>query len=387
MHMHIRPVVILLAIIFCASTPAWALDKINLSVPEKYRKGVFSQERVLEAMPGMRVAVFAADAPGARFMAASEDGTIFLSVPNDGTVLAFPDRDRDGVADEKIVFARGLKRPHGLAFRGKKLVVAETGSLVELEDTDNDLRADTKRILSDDLPAGGGHWTKSLAIAPDNTIFVSGGSSCNVCIEKDRRRAAVLKVAGPKSEIFATGLRNSVGIEFHPETGELWGVDNGRDSLGDDIPPEELNLIKEGGDYGWPHCYGNRVPDPEYGSPERCRGTIAPAVAFQAHSAPLGVAFGKGLDYFPKRLAESLFIALHGSWDRSEPTGYKLVAIHFKDGKPEGKPFDVVTGWLVEQEGDGWGRPVDALVGKDGALYLSDDRAGAIYRIFYSVAK
>jgi len=384
--MRIRPIVILPAILlFVLSSPAWALERITLHVPDKYKKGVFSEERVLEAPPGIRVSVFAADAPGARFMAASEDGTIYLSVPSDGTVLAFPDRDGDGVADEKVVFARGLKRPHGLAFRGKKLVVAETGSLIELEDTDNDLKADTKRVISGDLPAGGGHWTKSIAIGPDGAIYVSGGSSCNVCIERDRRRAAVLRFTGPDAEVFATGLRNSVGMEFHPGTGELWGVDNGRDGLGDNIPPEELNRIRKGGDYGWPYCYGDRLPDPGYGSPDRCKDTIPPAVAFQAHSAPLGVAFGKGLKSYPKRLTESFFIALHGSWNRSVPTGYKLVAIHFKDGRPEGPPFDVVTGWLVDE--DAWGRPVDALVGRDGALYLSDDRAGAIYRIYYSLAK
>ena len=336
-------------------------------------------------MPGMRVTLYAADAPGARFMAVSEDGTIFVSVPNDGTVLALPDRNKDKGADEKIVFARGLKRPHGLAFRGKSLIVAETGRLIELEDTDGDLKADTRRIISDDLPAGGGHWTKSLAIGPDGAIYVSGGSSCNVCVEKDKRRAAVLRFTGPEAEVFATGLRNSVGIEFHPKTGELWGVDNGRDGLGDDIPPEELNRIRKGGDYGWPYCYGDKTPDPEYGSPDRCKDTIPPVAAFQAHSAPLGVAFGTGLKSYPQRLAESLFIALHGSWDRSVPAGYKLIALHFKNGKPEGKPFDVVTGWLAGEEA--WGRPVDAMIGKDGALYLSDDRAGAIYRIFYMLAK
>src|SRR3972149_5748758 len=165
-----------------------------------------------------------------------------------------------------------------------------------------------------------------------------------------RRRGAVLRFTGPDAEVFATGLRNSVGMEFHPGTGELWGVDNGRDGLGDDVPPEELNRIRKGGDYGWPYCYGNKIPDPGYGSPDRCRDTVPPVVAFQAHSAPLGVAFGNGLKSFPKRLTESFFIALHGSWDRSEPTGYKLVAVTFKDGRPEGPPFDVVTGWALGEE-------------------------------------
>ncbi|OGP16609.1 MAG: hypothetical protein A2V21_300760 [Deltaproteobacteria bacterium GWC2_55_46] len=350
-------------------------------MPEKYRQGVFGDKLALKAMPGLKVSVFYAGSPGARFMAADKSGTIYLSVPEDGVVLALPDRDGDGAADEPVTFARGLKRPHGLVFKDRALIVAETGRLVELKDENGDLKADSTRVISRDLPSGGGHWTKSIDIGPDNAIYVSTGSSCNACIEKDRRRAAVVRFKDSgKAEIFASGLRNSVGIEFHPKTGELWGVDNGRDGLGDDIPPEELNRIELGGDYGWPFCYGKKQPDTDFGSAERCKDTVPPAVEMQAHSAPLGVAFGYSLK-FPERLRNVLYIAFHGSWNRSVPTGYKVIAIPFGDGKPSGKPFDVITGWL--SGGEAWGRPVDALVGRDGALYISDDKAGAVYRVTY----
>lgn len=357
------------------------LWQVAVDVPPRFSKGVFASPKELKVYPGLRVSVFASGIEGARFMAESPSGVIFLSVPSDGTVVALPDRDRDGVADDVTVYARGLKRPHGLAFRDGALLVAETGAIVELRDNDGDLRADTKRVLTTDVPSGGGHWTRSIELGPDGAVYLSAGSSCNACVEKDSRRASVLKFTGQNAEPFATGLRNTVGFEFHPKTGQLWGVDNGRDMLGDDLPPEELNLIVAGGDYGWPYCYGRRVPDPELGSAERCRKTKAPSVLMQAHSAPLGVSFGNRLK-FPGRLRNSLLIAFHGSWNRTVPTGYKVVAVPFNSkGKPYGKPFDVITGWHTG--GQAWGRPVDILAGRDGAMYVSDDAAGAVYRVVY----
>lgn len=361
------------------------LRQVTLEVPRKFRKGPFEGKRELKSLPGVKVSVFASGMIGARFMAENSDGVLFLSVPLDGTVLALPDRDKDGAADEVIVFARGLKRPHGLAFRNGELLVAEAGSVVALRDDDNDLKADSKKIITDDVPSGGGHWTRTVVIGPDNAIYVAAGSSCNACVEEDRRRAAVMRFVDSKAELYATGLRNTVGLEFHPTTGRLWGVDNGRDMLGDDIPPEEVNLIEKGKDYGWPYCYGKKNPDPELGSVERCQKTTPPQVEMQAHSAPLGVAFGYGLK-FPNMIKNSLLIAFHGSWNRSVPTGYKVVAVPFNDkGMPTGKPFDVITGWLVGEEA--WGRPVDVLVGRDGAMYVSDDHAGAVYRVTYEAPK
>jgi glucose/arabinose dehydrogenase len=373
-----------------AASSAPGPERVKVAVPEKFRSGVFKEPRTLTVPGGFKISVFASGLGRARFMAVGSDGFIYLSVPPEGKVLVLPDRDRDGVADEIKTFARGLGSPHGLAFRGGDLIVAGTGTLVLLRDEDGNLKADSKKTLTSDIPAGGGHWTRTVAIGPDQNLYVSAGSSCNVCVEDDPRRAAVLKFPpeGGKGELFATGLRNSVGIAFHPESKELWGVDNGRDWLGDDLPPEELNNIKEGQDYGWPHCYGDRVPDPEYGTPEKCAKTTAPEVRMQAHSAPLGIAFGMGgeggeggggLYEFPEKYQDVLFIAFHGSWNRSVPTGYKLVYVPFKKGRPSGGPEDFITGWQSGKEV--WGRPVMPVIGGDGALYLSDDKAGAIYRI------
>ena len=360
---------------------ALELSQAVIDVPEKFRKGVFAAQRELKAIPGLRVSVFAFGLEGARFMAESTEGVLFLSIPSEGKVVALPDRDKDGVADEVIVYAEGLERPHGLAFVDGSLLVAETGAIVELRDNGNDLKADTKRVVTAEVPSGGGHWTRSIVVGPDKAIYLSAGSSCNSCVEKDRRRATVLRFTGARPEVFARGLRNTVGIEFHPATGKLWGVDNGRDMLGDDLPPEEVNLIEEGRDYGWPYCYGRKLPDPRLGSPERCEKTTPPEVEMQAHSAPLGVAFGYGLE-FPKMIKDSLLIAFHGSWNRSVPTGYKVVAVPFNGkGMPAAKPFDVITGWHDGRKA--WGRPVDVLVGRDGAMYVSDDAAGAVYRVRY----
>lgn len=370
---------------FANSCLAQELKPVVVSVPEKYREGVFEKQRELKALPGFRVSVFASDLGGARFMAENSDGVIFLSVPSDGTVLALPDKDNDGIADEVIVYARGLKRPHGLAIRDGELLVAESGRVLSLRDSNGDLKADSSKVITEDVPAGGGHWTRTIVVGPDKALYVSAGSSCNACVEKDKRRASVLRFKDSKAELFATGLRNTVGLEFHPKTGGLWGVDNGRDHLGDDLPPEEVNLIEKGKDYGWPYCYGNRKPDPELGYKERCLRTVPPEVEMQAHSAPLGVAFGTGLN-FPKLVMRSLIIAFHGSWNRSVPTGYKVVAVPFNDkGMPAGAPFDVITGWL--SGGEPWGRPVDILVGSDGAMYISDDSAGAVYRVTYEAPK
>lgn len=361
-----------------ANADSGALVRTRLQVPEKYRTGSLKADRYLYVPKGWKVSVYAGGLEGPRHMAMDENGNIFVSLTSDGKVVALPDRDKDGAADEAVTFAEGLTKPHGLAFRGGELIVAETGRVVLLKDADKDLKADSKEVKTDEIPIGGGHSTRSLAISPSGEIFVSAGSSCNACVEKDKRRAAILKVNGKKTVVFASGLRNSVGIAVHPDTGDLWGADNGTDYLGDDLPPEELNRIVEGGDYGWPYCYGEKVPDPNMGSPERCKETVPMALGMQAHSAPLGIAFGKGLK-FPETYRDSLFIAFHGSWNRSVPTGYKVVAIPFKDGRPSGGPTDVITGWLTK---DGpWGRPVQPLVGRDGALYISDDYAGAIYRV------
>ncbi len=355
--------------------------KVALKVPGKYRSGVFAQTRYLYLPPGFKVSVFAALLAKPRMLAVGPDGFLYVTLPETGEVAVLPDKNRDGVADNAYVFASGLNKPHGLAFQCNDLIVAEADRLTLLRDEDGDMKADIRKVIVDSIPRGGGHWTRSVVIGPTGKLYVSAGSSCNACEEKEQGRAAITRYSnnGNGAKVYATGLRNSVGMAFHPENGELWAVDNGRDHLGDDLPPEELNKIIDGGDYGWPYCFGDRTPDPELGSQWRCKNTIPPVVKMQAHSAPLGIAFGKGLK-FPEQFRDSLFVAFHGSWNRTVPTGYKLVAVRFKDGKPDSLFMDFATGWL-EGNGGYWGRPVAPVVGSDGALYLSDDHAGAIYRI------
>jgi glucose/arabinose dehydrogenase len=211
-------------------------------------------------------------------------------------------------------------------------------------------------------------------------LYLSVGSSCNVCEEKDPRRAAIWRynADGSGGEPFAIGLRNAVGIAFHPDSGELWVTNNGRDGMGDDVPPETINQPKLGDDFGWPRCHAGEVIDPQFGSEGACEGVAQPAILMQAHSAPLGLTFASGDQLAP--FSGDMLVAFHGSWNRSEPTGYKIVRIPFESGSATGEVFDIVTGWLLPG-GDRWGRPVDVIVAHDGSLMISDDEAGRIFRL------
>jgi len=357
-----------------------SMVKVRLKVPGKYRMGVFATPRYLYLPPGFKISVFSARLTKPRMLAVGPDGFLYVSLPETGKIAVLPDRNHDGVADNAYVFASGLIRPHGIVWQGHDLIVAEADKLTLLRDENGDLKAEVRKTVANDIPSGGIHWTRSVAVGPSGKLYVSVGSSCNACEETEEKRASITRYStnGNGTKVYATGLRNSVGMAFHPEKGELWAVDNGRDHLGDDVPPEELNKIIDGGDYGWPYCFGDRTPDPELGSPWRCKNTIPPVQKMQAHSAPLGITFGSGLK-FPQRFKHALFVAYHGSWNRTVPTGYKLVVLPFKDGKPDGLFQDFATGWIDGNEY--WGRPVAPVVGGDGALYLSDDHAGAIYRI------
>lgn len=359
-----------------------ALVSVPLEVHDDDAVGPLATERWLAVPAGFGVRVFAARLGAPRFMASDANGVLHVSVPGSGRVLALPDRDGDGLADGPVVVAEGLDRPHGLAFHDGWLYVAENGRVIRLADDDGDLRADRSELVTEDLPAGGGHWTRTLGFGPDGALYVSAGSSCNVCVEADPRRAAISRFEpnGSGGQRFATGLRNSVGFVWHPETGELWATDNGRDWLGDDLPPEELNRIVEGADYGWPRCYGDRAPDPDLGAGADCSATEPPAVQLPAHVAPLGLAFLHDASV-PAAFQDDLLIALHGSWNRSQPDGYRVVRVAFADGQPTGAVADFAAGWL--EAGGFWGRPVQPIVGPDGHVYLSDDHLGVIYRFEY----
>ncbi len=346
------------------------LQEAALEVPPALRVGPFARERRLRVPAGFHIAVFA-QIPGVRFGTVAPDGRLVVSQMREGRVLAL---DSNGHA---TVLASGLRLPHGLAYRNGVLYVAETGRVVRVP------RPGETVTVVPDLPAGGGHVTRTLGFGPDGGMYVSVGSSCNACIEQDPRRAAILRFDpdGAHEEVYATGLRNAVGFAWDAGTGALWAVVNGRDWLGDDLPPDILVKVVRGGFYGWPYCYGNRILDPELGRPDRCREMLLPALEIQAHSAPLGMAFSRGTS-FPSKYQGGLFVGFHGSWNRSVPTGYKLVYIPFANGAPAGPAEDFAAGWL-QSDGTAWGRPVDPVVGSDGRLYLTDDHSGAIYRIWY----
>jgi glucose/arabinose dehydrogenase len=344
------------------------------------------EEITLQLPPGFEANVFAAGLDNPRFIAFGPDGLLYAAKRGQNRIVAMPDSDGNGQADEVQVFADGLDQPHSLVFHDGAWYVGVPSGVIRLKDSDGDGRAENREILVDDYPTSGAHRTRTVEFLPDGRMVVSIGSSCNVCLEEDPRRAAVVVYDGPHPTgegIFASGLRNAVGLAIHPESGELWATNNGRDFMGDDLPPETVYIVSEGVDYGWPGCHSGDIVDPEYGSPTACQDVGQPVVQMQAHSAPLGLAFYEG-DTFPDEYRGDLFIAFHGSWNRSVPTGYKVVRLPLQGSQPAGPVEDFAVGWLDEETGETGGRPVGLAVGPEGALYVSDDKGGFIYRITYN---
>lgn len=344
----------------------------------------------LKAPPGFRISVFAEDVDGARMMTLTPGGVLLVSESGEGKVVALPDFKHTGKAERIVTVLSGLTEPHGLAFYEGKLYVAEHDKVRRYDWDETKLRAFNPKTLAD-LPDGSGHSTKSL-VFHHGKMYISAGSTCNVCIERDPRRAVVMEFNpdGSGQKIFAKGLRNAVGLAVNPKTDTVWATVNGRDWLGDDLPPEVIvDLGNDGGDFGWPYCYGDRVPDPNFTKPgdDRCKNVTRPKVQMQAHSAPLGLAFYEGSE-FPAEYRNNIFVAFHGSWNRSVPTGYKVVRVKVDDkGQPQGGAEDFITGWLAPGEtkkGRWMGRPVGIAFGGDEAMYLSDDAGGVIYRVTYA---
>ena len=342
----------------------------------------------LKLPEGFHIAAFA-QVDGPRMMFFSPGGTLLVSESGEGKVEALPDAKHTGKAERAVTVLEGLNEPHGLAFFEGKLYVAENDKVRRYDWDEANLRATNPKAIAN-LPGSGGHSTRSLVFR-GNKMYVSAGSSCNVCIEKDPRRAAVMEFNpdGSGQRIFAKGLRNAVGLAVNPKTDTVWVTVNGRDWLGDDLPPEVIvDLGKNGGDGGWPYCYGDRVPDPNFTKPgdNRCQSVIPPKVQMQAHSAPLGLAFYEGT-MFPPEYRNNVFVALHGSWNRNVPTGYKVVRVKLDEQRqPQGGAEDFITGWLAPGEmkkGRWMGRPVGIVFGGDGSMYLSDDSGGVIYRVTY----
>jgi glucose/arabinose dehydrogenase len=344
----------------------------------------------LNTVHDVGVGVFADDVGPVRMLALSPGGLdVFASVPDRNRVLVLPDRDRDGVADGVYVFEEGgmLNRPHGLAFANGHLYVANTDGIVRYPYTEGDLMARGEPELVVELPGEGLHWDRSLLFGSEGEMYVAVGSSCDVCIESDIRRAGILRFepdAGGTT-LYAKGLRHTVGLAFEPTSRTLWATDAGRDGLGQDKPPDELNQIVPGADYGWPHCYGDQKIDRQLRADKAyCKGTYPPVVQLAPHAAPHGLAFYESDTYggFPAEYQGGLFVVQHGTVRQYLPTGYSLIFMPFADGRPTGEVWPVVDGWL-RPDTRRWGSPVDVIVASDGALLVSDDGGGRVYRVFY----
>lgn len=342
-------------------------------------------ERRMTLPEGFRIGIFADGIKDARFLHFAPNGDLLVSSRREGAIfLVEPDRDGDGRSDAVRRLVTDLSSPHGLDLHEGNLYIGETDKISRVAfDAASGTVSGSPETVVPDLPSSGNHYTKTVRIGPDGYMYVSIGSTCNVCVEDDRRRAAMMRYSldGSNEELYASGLRNSVGFDWQPETGDLYATDNGRDLLGDDFPPCELNKVEQGKFYGWPFVNGNGVPDPDEGAgrAEEIAASVSPVHGFVAHTAPLGMTFYRG-DAFPARYKHAAFVAQHGSWNRTTKSGYRLVALHW-DGD-EIKEADFATGWELDE--DVIARPVDVAEGPDGALYVSDDYGGVIYRIWYA---
>jgi glucose/arabinose dehydrogenase len=341
----------------------------------------------IRAADGFSVGLYAV-VPKARFLRPTPAGDLLVSVTREGRIVRLVrDANADGLPDGEETLLAGLDKPHGIDLHEGWLYVGEGSAVARVRfDVDSGrVEGEPERIVTG-LPSGGNHWTRTLRVGPDGFLYVAVGSSCNVCIEEDERRAALLRfrLDGSAGEVYARGLRNSVGFDWRPGSGELFATDNGRDLLGDDFPPCELNHVVQGGDYGWPFANGDRRLDPDLGPGNEARAAASrpPAHAFAAHNAPLGIVFLRG-GALPAPYRGAALVALHGSWNRTRKDGYKVVSLHWgADGSIREQDF--LVGFLEDE--NVIGRPVDVAEGPDGTIFVSDDYAGAVYRVTRSGA-
>jgi glucose/arabinose dehydrogenase len=342
-------------------------------------------ESQIQLPDGFSMGVYARDIPNARLLRFTRRGDLLVANPSLGKVMILGrDKDDDRKADSKHVLIDGLNGPNGMDFFEDWLYIAETNAIgrIKFDHARGETLGEYERIVKN-LPDGENHWKKTLRFGPDKLMYVAMGSSCNVCIEEDKRRAAMMRYQpdGSGEEIYASGMRNSAGFDWSPVDGKIYATDNGRDLLGDNFPPCELNVIEQGNHYGWPFANGDKVPDPDFGEGNEAliESSIAPVFGFKAHNAPLGIEFVRG-DAFPPAYQGAAIVALHGSWNRREKDGYKVVSLHWNE-QGEVSERDFVSGFLVNDRVIG--RPAEVTQGPDGAFYISDDYVGAVYRVAY----
>ncbi len=344
---------------------AWSANATGLRVPD-----------------GFRIDVFTDQVPNARQMALGDKGTVFVGSRNAGNVYAVVDTDADFRADKVFTIARQLLLPSGIAFKDQSLYVAAVNRILRYADIESRLQSPPKaEIISSDLPDATHHGWKFIRFGDDGKLYVPVGVPCNICETRNPVFGTILNldIDTNKWSLYASGVRNSVGFDWHPVTGELWFSDNGRDSIGDDIPPDEINRVSAAGQhFGFPYVYGNNTPQPEFRDREN-PDYVTPVLNLQAHVAPLGIHFYRGKQ-FPEKYRHALFVAEHGSWNRSSKVGYRvMVAMIENNNVVSYQPF--IQGWLVGQSASG--RPAALLELNDGSLLVADDKAGIIYRVSY----
>lgn len=334
--------------------------------------------------PGFSISVYADDVPNARSMTLSPSGVLFVGNRSGGSVYALTDENGDYKADKVYTIASGLFMPNGVAFKDGSLYVAEVNRILRYDNIEANLNNPPEPVvIRDDFPRETHHGWKFIAFGPDGKLYIPVGAPCNVCLEEDERFSTIMRMNpdGTELEVYAHGVRNSVGFAWHPETAELWFTDNGRDMLGDDIPPDELNRAPQKGlHFGFPHLHGKSVKDPNYGNDVDMTRFTTPAQELGPHVAALGMRFYTG-NMFPAEYKNQIFIAEHGSWNRSKKIGYRVTLVKLSGNNAVSyTPF--ADGWLANEKASG--RPVDVQVMPDGSMLVSDDYAGKIYRITYA---
>lgn len=354
------------ALLILAAAPAAALPLTDIQLPD-----------------GFHIGIAATDLRQPRQMTIGDDGTLYVG-SSSGQVTALRDEDGDGQFERRQTIARDLRLPAGVAFHDGDLYVSAVSRILRFPDIGEHL-ADPPppETITDSLPTDGHHGMKHIAFGPDGRLYVPIGAPCNVCDRDGYARLTSMTTGGEDQRVEALGIRNTVGFDWQPGSGQLWFSDNGRDWLGDDSPDDELNRVSRRGEhFGFPYCHANGVVDPEFGAGHDCADYTAPVFGLGAHVASLGIHFYRG-DRFPERYRGALFIAEHGSWNRSRKVGYRVVVVRFDNGAPQ-PPEVFAEGWLDGQQN--WGRPVTITETADGDLLLSDDQAGVIYRIRYDAA-